>query len=168
MVTGGEQGLSQREGDVTHLPQPMSREPCKQPRGLGSSTYTGAHVLQVGGVHGGVVLHLHDAELQVHTPALLAPALLVNFLQLLLQAGQDFLVWRENYAGVREQHLSPGQGALLSGGRIYIPHHPRGTTGLAPTLRARRGLYARAAWRPALASILQRLGGSWGGELWLH
>lgn len=148
MVTGGEQGLSQGEGDVTHLPQPMSREPYKQPRDRGSSTHAGAHVLQVGGVHSGaqchrprlsllqVVLHLHDAELQVHTPALLTPALLVHFLQLLLQAGQDFLVWREKYAGLREQHLGPGQGALLGGGRIYIPHHPRRTTGLAPTLRA--------------------------------
>uniref|UniRef100_A0A2K5ISI7 Uncharacterized protein n=1 Tax=Colobus angolensis palliatus TaxID=336983 RepID=A0A2K5ISI7_COLAP len=171
MVTGGEQGLSQGEGDVTHLHQPMSREPYKQPRGHGSSTHAGAHVLQVGGVHGGaqchrpclslfqVVLHLHDAELQVHTPALLTPALL---------AGQDLLVWRENYAGLREQHLNPGQGALLGGGRIYIARHPRRTTGLAPTLRAGRGLCAGAAWRPALVSILQSLGGSCGGELWLH
>lgn len=74
------------------------------------ATHPGAHVLQVGGVHSGaqchgpslcllqVVLHLHDAELQVHTPALLDPALLVNFLQLLLQAGQDSLVCRE-FAG---------------------------------------------------------------------
>uniref|UniRef100_A0A2K6NNP6 Uncharacterized protein n=1 Tax=Rhinopithecus roxellana TaxID=61622 RepID=A0A2K6NNP6_RHIRO len=136
MVTGGEQGLSQGEGDVTQLPQPMSREPYKQPRGHGSSTHAGARILQVGGVHGGaqchrpclsllqVVLHLHDAELQVHTPALLTPALL---------AGQDFLVWRENY------HLNPGQGALLGGGRIYIAHHPRRTTGLAPTLKSWEG-----------------------------
>lgn len=75
---------------------------------MAPGTHTGAHVLQVGGVHScaqghgpslgllQVVLHLHDAELEVHTPALLDPALLVNFLQLLLQAAQDALVCNEN------------------------------------------------------------------------
>lgn len=93
---------------MTHFPRPWPRRPCQHLRGtVAPGTHSGAHSLQVGGVHGGaqghgpglgllqVVLHLHDAELEVHTPALLVPALLIDFLQLLLQAGQDALVWNE-------------------------------------------------------------------------
>lgn len=98
----------------------MTQSPESDPAGLarstkerGSLTHTGTGILQVGGVHGGaqrhgpglgllqVILHLHDAELQVHAPALLHPALLIHLLQLLLQAGHCLLVCRENEAGCR-------------------------------------------------------------------
>uniref|UniRef100_A0A8D0W7R0 Uncharacterized protein n=1 Tax=Sus scrofa TaxID=9823 RepID=A0A8D0W7R0_PIG len=87
--------------------------PARSTKERGSLTHTGTGILQVGGVHGGaqrhgpglgllqVILHLHDAELQVHAPALLHPALLIHLLQLLLQAGHCLLVCRENEAGCR-------------------------------------------------------------------
>lgn len=87
---------------MTPLPSPT---PVQQLRGtVAPGTHLGAHILQVGGVHRSaqrhgpglrllqVVLHLHDAKLEVYTPPLLDPALLVDLLQLLLQAGQDSLV----------------------------------------------------------------------------
>lgn len=100
-----------------HDPLPPARVWEAQQELRGAGTHTGAHVVQVGSVHSGaqchgpslsllqVVLHLHDVELQVHTPALLYPTLLVNFPQLLLQAGHDSLVWRENYTSYREEHF---------------------------------------------------------------
>lgn len=104
-------------------PFPGCRRPRPQLRGtVAPSTHAGAHGLQVGGVHGGaqrhgprlgllqVVLHLHDAELEVHTPALLHPALLVDLLQLLLQAGQGSLVWNG---------IKPAAGAASRQGRPF-------------------------------------------------
>ena len=83
----------------------FSPTPVQQLRGtVAPGTHLGAHILQVGGVHRGaqchrpslgllqVVLHLYNVELEVHAPSLLDPALLINFLQLLLQAGQDSLI----------------------------------------------------------------------------
>ena len=109
----GERGLSYGQRDMAH--------PALGPWGWGTRTHPGAHALQVGGVHGGAqrhgpglrlpqaVLHLHDAELQVHTPALLHPALLVHLLQLLLQAGRRPLVCREKFAAFQPE-VTPGAG----------------------------------------------------------
>uniref|UniRef100_A0A8C3J3D4 Uncharacterized protein n=1 Tax=Calidris pygmaea TaxID=425635 RepID=A0A8C3J3D4_9CHAR len=75
------------------LPPPLSRERARLP-----PTYPGGCVLQVCGVHRcaqrhraglcllQVLLHLHQAQLQVHPPALLPFALFFDLLQPLLQA----------------------------------------------------------------------------------
>lgn len=109
---------------------PLPPTPVQEALPAAPGTHSGAHGLQVGGVHRGaqrrgpglgllqVVLHLHDAEFEVHAPALLHPALLVDLPQLLLQAGQHPLVWNGNEAGCRGRvsargREGPSKGKLL-------------------------------------------------------
>uniref|UniRef100_A0A8C0PIE5 Uncharacterized protein n=1 Tax=Canis lupus familiaris TaxID=9615 RepID=A0A8C0PIE5_CANLF len=126
-LTGvGAQGLSPGQGMGPASPSPAPRTPAAHP---------GAHALQVGGVHGGaqrhgpglrllqVVLHLHDIELEVHTPSLLDPALLIDFLQLLLQAGQDPLR-HPRAGGAQFQPRHPELGPMLKGWGIPGPASP--------------------------------------------